>query len=56
MVIKMGFLNLNVANMIQNNDEIIANYQEHALNLGSVCSPIWRNLLKEKEKDFQKVA
>lgn len=50
----MGFLNLNVANMIHNNGEIIANYQEHTLKLGSVSSPIWKHLLKEKV--FQDVA
>lgn len=42
--------------MIRNNDEIIANYQEHALKLGSVSSPIWKHLLKGKEKVFQEVA
>lgn len=29
----MGFLSLNAADMIQNNDEIIINYQECALKL-----------------------
>lgn len=38
--------------MIQNNDEIIANYQEHALKLRSVSSPVLRLLLKEKIESF----
>lgn len=46
----MAFLILNVAEAIQNDEEIITNYQECALKLWTVISPIWRHLLKAKLK------
>lgn len=43
------------SNTIQNNDEIITNYQEYALKLGIVSSPIWRHIWKQNKKFFRRL-